>query len=126
MGADAVNGIPRVEIRSLAVSCAPRAHLSKHEIRNKSKTQSKNVQNENALPHEPHGRCLADAFLRAVNNDACAGHLWRLGATVLVIWIFGFRICFGFRISSFGFGHSQRPRVREANSKGSKPWLGGA
>jgi len=57
----------------------------KHEIRNKPKIQSNNVQNEEVLSYERHSRWLADAFLRVENDDACPGRPWRSVAAVLVI-----------------------------------------
>ena len=45
----------------------------KHEIRNKSKTRSKNVQNEDTLSRPWCCRCLADLFLRVVDEDARPG-----------------------------------------------------
>jgi len=39
----------------------------KYEIRNKSKTRSKNVQNEEELGYERYSRCLVDTFFRVVN-----------------------------------------------------------
>jgi hypothetical protein len=50
----------------------------KLEIRNKSKTQSKNVQNKDVFSHEQYSR-------RLVSNSACTGHPWRMVAIVLVI-----------------------------------------
>ncbi len=70
----------------------------KHEIRNKSKTQSKKVQNEEALSHEWHSDGLVDAFPRVVNDDVCNGHPWRSEVAVLVIRILGLEF-----VSEFGF-----------------------
>ena len=66
----------------------------KHEIRNKSETQNENVQNEEVFSRESHSRCLGDAFPR---------RRWCCVATVLVIRVSAIGICFGFRISCFGF-----------------------
>jgi hypothetical protein len=70
----------------------------KHEIRNKFKTQSKNVQNEESHSYEREHRCLVGPFRGVVNDGACPGHPWCSVATVLVIWVFGL----GF-VSDFGF-----------------------
>jgi hypothetical protein len=75
----------------------------KLEIRNKSKIQDKNVQNEEALSCEWCSHCPVNAFLGVVSDDACPpGRSWRLGDVVLVIWIFVFEFVsyFVLRISN--------------------------
>jgi hypothetical protein len=70
----------------------------KHEIRNKSKIQSKNAQNEQfhertALP------LIHRRFFGAVSNGVCCGYRLSFRGCYFGHLDFRFWICFGFRIS---------------------------
>jgi len=71
---------------------------SKHETRNKSKIQNKNVQNEEVHWYEWYGYCLAMlSFARLVTTLALA----TCGVRRLRFWSFGFSVSNLFRISDF-------------------------
>jgi hypothetical protein len=81
---------PQFARHSLTYILRSQIRNSKSEIRNKSKTQSKNVQNEEAQSCKWHSRWLVGVFLRAVNGGACPDDPQWSVAPVLVISIFGF------------------------------------
>jgi 23S rRNA (cytidine2498-2'-O)-methyltransferase len=90
----------------------------KHEIRNKSKTQKKNVRNEEARSHPWRSRWLVGAFLGVLNDDASPGHSRRSVVRVLVIWIFGFEF-----VSDFGFRASDLASARDRVTMNTPPFL---